>query len=109
MREERGIDLIRRDEIDRHLAAAGFAVDDRLRWMLELALYPAYRDVYAAAEAQLRNAATPGTVAPGNSAMPAPAQPSPLPVAGVHPAPVGMAPGCQRIGCIAPPSRRRNG
>ncbi len=40
--------------------------------MLELALYPAYRDVYAAAEAQLRSAATPGTVAPGNSAMPAP-------------------------------------
>ncbi len=60
MREERGIDPIRQDEIDRHLAAAGFAVDDRLRWMLELALYPAYRDVYAAAEAQLRGAATPG-------------------------------------------------
>lgn len=60
MREERGIDPIRQEEIDRHLAAAGFAVDDRLRWMLELALYPAYRDVYAAAEAQLRGAATPG-------------------------------------------------
>jgi hypothetical protein len=36
MREERGIDPIRQDEIDRHLAAAGFALDDRLRWMLEL-------------------------------------------------------------------------
>jgi integrase len=90
MREERGVSLIRPDEVDRHLAAAGFAVDDRLRWMLELALYPAYRDVYAAAEAQLRSAATSGT-APGNSAMPAPAQPSPSPVAGVYPAPVGVA------------------
>lgn len=77
MREERGIDPIRQDEIDRHLAAAGFAVDDRLRWMLELALYPAYRDVYAAAEAQLRSAATPATVGPGSSAMAAPAKPSP--------------------------------
>ncbi|WP_193751627.1 hypothetical protein [Sphingomonas sanguinis] len=36
MREEQGTDPIRQDEIDRHLAAAGFAVDDRLRWMLEL-------------------------------------------------------------------------
>ncbi len=92
MREEQGADPIRQDEIDRHLAAAGFAVDDRLRWMLELALYPAYRDAYAAAEAQLRGAAMPGTVAPGSSPTPAPAQPSPLPVAGVHPAPVGAAP-----------------
>ncbi|KTT98674.1 hypothetical protein SB4_10505 [Sphingomonas sanguinis] len=30
MREECGIDPIRQEEIDRHLAAAGFAVDDRL-------------------------------------------------------------------------------
>ena len=36
MREEQGADPIRQEEIDRHLAAAGFAVDDRLRWMLEL-------------------------------------------------------------------------
>lgn len=92
MREERGIDPIRQDEIDRHLAAAGFAVDDRLRWMLELALYPAYRDVYAAAEAQLRGAAAPGTMAPGNSATPASAAAFPIPVAGIHPAPVGTAP-----------------
>lgn len=91
MREERGVSLIRPDEVDRYLAAAGFAVDDRLRWMLELVLYPAYRDVYAAAEAQLRSAATSRTVAPGNSATPAPAQPSPSPVAGVHPAPVDVA------------------
>ncbi|MFG6283181.1 hypothetical protein [Sphingomonas sp. S6] len=92
MREERGVSPIRPDEIDRHLAAAGFAVDDRLRWRLELALYPAYRDVYAAAEAQLRGAATPGTVPPNSSATPAPAQPSPSPVASSHSAPVGVDP-----------------
>ena len=92
MREERGICLIRPDEIDHHLAAAGFAVDDRLRWMLELALYPAYRDVYTAAELQLRGAAVPWTVAPGSSSTPAPAAPFMVPVAGVHSAPVGSAP-----------------
>ena len=43
MREERGVSLIWPNEVDRHLAAAGFAVDDRLRWMLELALYLAYQ------------------------------------------------------------------
>lgn len=92
MREERGVSVIRPDEIDRHLAAAGFAVDNRLRWMLELALYPAYRDVYAAAEAQLRSAATPGTVAPGSPATPAPATPFPASVAGIHAAPASAAP-----------------
>ncbi|MFD1035487.1 hypothetical protein ACFQ15_12550 [Sphingomonas hankookensis] len=50
LRENKGVSPIRRDEIDRPLAAAGFAIDDRLRWLVELALYPTYRDVYANAE-----------------------------------------------------------
>ncbi|MBD8545941.1 hypothetical protein IFT82_04180 [Sphingomonas sp. CFBP 8760] len=54
LRENKGVSPIRKDEIDRHLAAAGFAIDDRLRWMVELALYPTYRGVYADAEEQLR-------------------------------------------------------
>jgi len=54
LRENKGVSPIRQDEIDRHLAAAGFAIDDRLRWMVELVLYPTYRDVYADAEEQLR-------------------------------------------------------
>lgn len=88
---ERGIDPIRQDEINRHLATAGFAVDDRLRWMLELVLYPAYRDVYAAAEAQLRGSAAPEMVAPSDTASPAPAVPFPASVAGLHPAAAGAA------------------
>jgi integrase len=64
MREERGISPIRPNEMDRHLAAAGFQVDEKLRWMLELALYPAYRDVYADAERQLKAALGPATIAP---------------------------------------------
>ena len=67
MREERDISPIRRDDIDRHLAAAGFAVDDKLRWMLELALYPAYRDAYAAAERQLRGGGAVPTFMPGSA------------------------------------------
>lgn len=59
LRENKGVSPIRKDEIDRHLAAAGFAIDDRLRWMVELALYPTYRDVYADAEKQLRTLAEP--------------------------------------------------
>lgn len=59
LRENKGVSPIRRDEIDRHLAAAGFAIDDRLRWLVELALYPTYRDVYADAEQQLRTLVQP--------------------------------------------------
>ncbi|WP_314376231.1 hypothetical protein [Sphingomonas paucimobilis] len=88
---EGGIGPIRQKEMDRHLVAAGFAIDGRLRWMQELALYPAYRDVYAAAEAQLRGAAAPGTVAPNSSATPVPVQSSPSPVASNHPASLGTA------------------
>lgn len=53
LRENKGVSPIRKEEIDRHLAAAGFAIDDQARWMVELMLYPAYRDVYAEAEKQL--------------------------------------------------------
>ncbi len=83
LRENRGVSPIRKDEIDRHLAAAGFAVDDRLRWMIELALYPTYRDVYADAEKQLRTLAEPRDPlacpsSPSPSAVPEPANdPSP--------------------------------
>ncbi len=102
------VSLIRPDEIDRHLAAAGFAVDDRLRWMLELALYPAYRDVYAGRRGAASKCGHAGTVAPGNSAMPAPPQPSPSRSL-VHSSPsVGLR-RCQRIGCIAPRSRQQSG
>ena len=52
-REDRGIDPIRSTEIDRHLAQAGFEADDRLRWTVQLALYPAYRDAYAEADRRL--------------------------------------------------------
>lgn len=54
LREQNGLSPIRSNEIDQQLAAAGFAIDDKLRWMVELALYPVYRDAYAAAENQLQ-------------------------------------------------------
>lgn len=52
LREE-GDTGIRRDDIDRHLVDAGFSPDDRLRWVLELALYRPYRDAFLAANVQL--------------------------------------------------------
>ncbi|MFD1035507.1 hypothetical protein ACFQ15_12650 [Sphingomonas hankookensis] len=77
LRENKGVNPIRKDEIDRHLAAAGFAIDDRLRWMVELALYPTYRDVYADAEKQLRTLVDPVDEAeaplPTSTATPVPA------------------------------------
>lgn len=76
MREERNISPIRPAEIDRHLAAAGFAVDDKLRWMVELALYPNYRDAYAAAEQQLWASAVAGTIVPDPVVPSAPVTPS---------------------------------
>jgi integrase len=54
MREERDVSPIRREEIIRHLTAAGLPVDDRSRWKVELALYPTYRNAYAEAEQQLQ-------------------------------------------------------
>jgi len=76
LRETKGVSPIRREEIDRHIAAAGFEVDDRWRWAVELALYPAYRDVYADAEQQLRSLVHPVDMAvssPRSSAVLAPA------------------------------------
>lgn len=55
MRENKGVSPIRREEIDHHLTRAGFTPDDKLRWMLELLLYPAYRDAYADAESELQD------------------------------------------------------
>lgn len=48
LREEKGFSPIQREAIDIHLARRGFEPDDELRWMVELALYPAYRDAYRA-------------------------------------------------------------
>jgi hypothetical protein len=92
MREERNISPIRPTEIDRHLAAAGFAVDDKLRWMLELALYPTYRDAYAAAERQLWASAVPGTIAPEPVVQSAPVTWSLSPDISFHPAAVNAVP-----------------
>lgn len=55
LREDRGISAIRRDEINAHLESAGWRPDDKLRWRLELALYPAYRNAYAHAEEELKS------------------------------------------------------
>ena len=78
LRENKGVSPIRQEEIDRHLAAAGFAIDDRLRWMVELALYPTYRDVYADAEKQLRTLVEPSDpMACASSPPPPSAAPTP--------------------------------
>ncbi|WP_301089759.1 hypothetical protein [Sphingomonas sp.] len=52
LREDRGIDPIRRNDIDRHLNGAGFSVTAERRHMIELALYPAFRDAFRDAELQ---------------------------------------------------------
>lgn len=90
MREERDIDPMRPDEIDRHLGAAGFAINDRLRDMLRHALYPAFRDVFVAAEAQLQASAESG-LASSNAAMCTPPAPAPDPVARAMATPIQTA------------------
>ncbi|RYY29334.1 MAG: hypothetical protein EOP62_00390 [Sphingomonadales bacterium] len=60
LREEMGLSPIKREDIDRHLERAGFRPDDQLRWLVELALYPTYRDAHIEAEAQLQSLLGPG-------------------------------------------------
>lgn len=48
-----GISPIRQDDVDRHLRAAGLELGDEMRWRLQLVLFPAYRDAYADAQAEL--------------------------------------------------------
>ncbi len=102
MREERGVSLIRPDEIDRHLAAAGFAVDDRLRWMLELALYPATATSMPPQRRNFEVRPRPGRWRLAIRPCLHTAQPSPSPVAGVllHPS-VGLR-RCQRLAALHP-------
>jgi len=76
LREEKGLSPIRRDEIDRHLGDAGFVPDDRLRWAVELALYPAYRKAYADAQRQLTTSAAANSSSDETQTPP----PSPVPV-----------------------------
>lgn len=74
--DERGFPLIKPDSLDRQLYAFGYAPDDRLRWMLELVLYPYYRDAHLDAEIELRRRL--GLLEPVSSA-PASEDPEPIP------------------------------
>lgn len=54
MRENEGVTRLRDDFIDARLRAAGFEPTDELRWMVQLVLYPAFRDAHLDAEIALR-------------------------------------------------------
>lgn len=54
LREDKGYTRLKDDLIDAKLRALGYEPNDRLRWMVELALYPAFRDAHLDAEADLR-------------------------------------------------------
>lgn len=53
LREDKGITRLRDEIIDARLRAVGVEPTDEARWMVELALYPAYRDAHLEAEAEL--------------------------------------------------------
>lgn len=62
LREEKGHTRIRKDFIDDQLRQLGYQPSDMLRWMVELALYPAYRDAHVDAESALRLALQPRAI-----------------------------------------------
>ncbi|MBC7830856.1 MAG: hypothetical protein H7Y62_02435, partial [Hyphomicrobium sp.] len=53
-REDEGITRLRDEVIDARLRAAGLEPTDEARWMVELVLYPAYRDAHRDAELDLQ-------------------------------------------------------
>lgn len=54
LREDDGCTRLRDELIDAKLWALGYEPNDRLRWMVELALHPAFRDAHLDAEIALR-------------------------------------------------------
>jgi len=54
LREDKGYTRLTDDLIDAKLRSLGYEPNDRLRWMVELALYPAFRDAHLDAEMDLR-------------------------------------------------------
>lgn len=59
LREEKGITQLQPQALDRELRLRGYEPTDRLRWMLELAVYPHYRDAHIEAEVALQEAIAP--------------------------------------------------
>lgn len=74
LREERGVTQIQPHALDRELLERGYEPNDRLRWMLELALYPHYRDAHIEAEIASREPVT--SIARADVVKP-PAEPKP--------------------------------
>ena len=59
LREEKGITQLQPQALDQELRRRGYEPNDRLRWMLELAVYPHFRDAHIEAEIALQEAIAP--------------------------------------------------
>ena len=81
LREDRDITRLTPKLMDAKLRAFGFEPTDELRWMLELALYPAFRDAHLDAEISLRNGLEGSAFLYASSAESAFHPSSPLPAA----------------------------
>ena len=89
LRENENITRFSDESIDPKLRAIGFEPNDELQWMVELVLYPAFRDAHLEAEASLQRtlarrlnctvspAAAPVTTAPPPSSAVPPPSPAP--------------------------------
>lgn len=64
---ENGHSPIKPEAIDAHLERLGFEPDEKLRWMVELALYPAYRDAFRDADAALNCGQSVAAIPPSTS------------------------------------------